>query len=82
MTALGTEFTVRVYSSAKRPVRTPKLVLAVSVAEGSVKVDAQGKASILAAGQQRVFGDDGDQNNHDDGDQNNQGNQGSGKKPR
>jgi ferric-dicitrate binding protein FerR (iron transport regulator) len=73
VTALGTEFTVKLRPAAKKKEETKnRLTMAVSVAEGSVRVNANGQDQVLTAGKNRVFGDDGDQNNRDDGQQNNQ----------
>jgi hypothetical protein len=54
---LGTEFSVKVEPrrSEKRRERS-RNVLSVSVTEGSVRVEADGKVSVLRAGDIRVFG--------------------------
>jgi ferric-dicitrate binding protein FerR (iron transport regulator) len=72
VTALGTAFSVRLQPRRELKTGTKrKPALAVAVTEGSVRVDADGQSVVIAAGQGRVFGDDGDQNNRNDGDRNN-----------
>ncbi len=84
VTALGTEFSVRLRKKSPAKDKGPhRVLLDVSVTHGSVNVNSAGADHVLAAGKNRVFGDDGEQNNRDDGEQNNgqrnhgkQGNQG------
>jgi ferric-dicitrate binding protein FerR (iron transport regulator) len=81
VTAIGTEFSVRLRKKSPAKDKGPhRVLLDVSVAQGSVNVNSAGADHVLAAGKNRVFGDDGEQNNRDDGEQNNgqrnQGNQG------
>jgi ferric-dicitrate binding protein FerR (iron transport regulator) len=64
VTALGTEFTVKLNSRA-RP------TLAVEVHEGKVRVEVNGKSHVLTAGKARNYDEDGEHNDHDDGQQNN-----------
>ncbi len=74
VTALGTEFTVKLQPKKKKGSAKVHLALAVNVTEGSVRVDAGGKNYVLAAGENRDF-DDGEQNNVDDGNKNDNNNQ-------
>jgi ferric-dicitrate binding protein FerR (iron transport regulator) len=80
VTALGTDFSVnletrgrddkrrddRKRDDKKRPGKKEKLVLAVAVIEGSVKVEAAGKSYVLAAGERRTFSEGGRREEDDD----------------
>jgi ferric-dicitrate binding protein FerR (iron transport regulator) len=79
VTALGTQFTVKLKPAKGSGGEKGKRTMAVSVTEGTVEVvHTNGKRRVLSAGQGRIYGDDGEQNNNDDGQQNNRddGNQG------
>jgi len=71
ITVLGTEFRVRLPNAGKGGRRATKLEVAVR--SGSVRVDVGSKSYVLTAGEERRYGDDGEQNdnNNDDGEQNN-----------
>jgi len=58
VTALGTEFSVKLEPRGRGESRKARnrLVLSVSVSEGSVSVDADGKNTVLRAGDSKVFG--------------------------
>lgn len=73
VTALGTEFTVKLQPKKKKDGSKVPLLLAVRVSDGSVQIEAGGKTHVLAVGDNRAFSDDGQQNNIDDGDQNDNG---------
>jgi ferric-dicitrate binding protein FerR (iron transport regulator) len=61
VSALGTEFTVKLQSRGKgekkRREKNGSPVMTVTVTEGSVKVEARGKSSVLKAGDTRDFAD-------------------------
>jgi ferric-dicitrate binding protein FerR (iron transport regulator) len=73
VTALGTEFSVVLRAGLRKPQEavavTSKIRMAVAVTDGAVQVEAGGKSYKVVVGQQRLFGDDGEQNNVDDGQQ-------------
>jgi ferric-dicitrate binding protein FerR (iron transport regulator) len=58
VTVLGTEFSVKLEPRGRGESRKARnrLVLSVSVSEGSVSVDADGKNTVLRAGESRTFG--------------------------
>jgi ferric-dicitrate binding protein FerR (iron transport regulator) len=70
VTALGTQFTVKLKSAKGPGSEKGKRTMAVVVTEGTVEVHSNGKRRVLSAGQGRSYGDDGEQNNGE-GQQNN-----------
>jgi ferric-dicitrate binding protein FerR (iron transport regulator) len=58
VTVLGTEFSVKLEPRGRGESKRARnrLVLSVSVSEGSVRVDADGRKTVLRAGENRVFG--------------------------
>jgi hypothetical protein len=58
VSVLGTEFSVKLEPRSRREGRKRggRLLLSVSVTEGSVSVRAEGKNTVLRAGENRVFG--------------------------
>lgn len=68
VTALGTEFSVKLEPRSRGKGQKAKggILLSVSVSEGSVSVDADGKNTVLQAGDSRVFGRKGAREDQDD----------------